>query len=100
VSITCNNGEGGVEKVITNSTDKLVCPDPNQMCRKGLMCPNDCNNRGRCKSSGTCWCYPGYSGAGCTILSGVTAPTGYIGSSWLKLSSCLIVIMNLMIFAL
>lgn len=68
-TLTCNNGEGGTKKTIGSSGDNLVCPDPNLICRKGLICPNDCSNQGRCKSDGTCWCFPDFTGEDCSQVN-------------------------------
>ena len=67
--VTCNSGQTGDLKDIGTTKDKVVCPNANVICRTGMNCPKDCSNQGRCKSNGSCWCFPDYDGADCSEIN-------------------------------
>lgn len=57
-----------MQKVLPDTEIRVVCPDTFDLCRIGAMCPNDCSNKGRCKSDGKCWCYPSFAGDDCSLI--------------------------------
>jgi len=67
--VECLAEETMVEKVVSGSQDKVICPDTFSVCRPGAMCPKDCSNNGRCKMDGKCWCFPDFTGEDCSEIN-------------------------------